>query len=183
MSGSNPGLSGNAHPNIVPYQVFETADEPIVVAVGNDAQFATLCRILNCEGLCHDERFKQNAGRVKHRELLVPLIAAELMEQASGFWLEQFENSGIPAGPVNTIEEIFNDEHVKQRQTVMHQQRDDLGSVPGVRSPIRLQNYPATVSRAAPRLGDSTRSVLKETGLSNEQIERLLEDGVVQSAD
>ncbi len=183
VSGSSPGLSGNAHPNIVPYQVFETADEPMVVAVGNDAQFVTLCKLIGCDQLCNDTRFIRNSDRVKNRHILVPLLGAELKKQPAGFWLEKFENSGIPVGPVNTIAQAFNDPHVKETKVVIHQQRQDLGSVPGVRSPIRLQNCPVTVLRAAPQLGDSTISVLKESGLSDRQIESLLEDGVVQSAD
>ena len=183
VSGASPGLSGNAHPNIVPYQVFETADEPIVVAVGNDAQFVSLCKMIDRAQLCDDSRFIKNSDRVENRNILVPLVAAELKKQPAGFWLERFENSGIPVGPVNTIAQVFNDAHVKERETVIHQQRQDLGSVPGVRSPIRLKNCPVTQSRAAPQLGDSTRLVLKEAGLSDRQIESLLKDGVVQSAD
>lgn len=183
VSGTSPGLSGNAHPNIVPYQVFDTADEPIVVAVGNDAQFITLSEILGHESLSADRRFSQNSERVKNRSVLVRLIAAELKKQPAAYWLEQFDDSGIPVGPVNTIAQVFNDAHVKERRAVIHQQRQDLGSVPGVRSPIRLRNCPVTESRAAPQLGDSTLSVLKESGLTDQQIENLLEDGVVQSTE
>lgn len=105
------------------------------------------------------------------------------MRPPAAYWLERFDDSGIPVGPVNTIAQILDDAHVKQRQTVINQQREGLGLVPGIRSPIRLQNCPVTKSRAAPQLGDSTWSVLKEIGLSEQQIKSLLKDGVVQGTE
>jgi len=91
VSGESPGLSGNAHPNIVPYLVFETADEPIVVAVGNDGQFVSLCKAIGCEDLSSEPRFMTNAVRVQNRETLVPIIAAELIKQPAKHWLSELE--------------------------------------------------------------------------------------------
>jgi crotonobetainyl-CoA:carnitine CoA-transferase CaiB-like acyl-CoA transferase len=179
VSGKSPGLSGNAHPNIVPYQVFETADNPIVVAVGNDAQFASLCQAIGHEELGSDPRFIINSARVQNRQVLVPLIAAELTGQSAVYWLSKFEDCGIPVGPVNSIAEAFADPHVLERQTVIHQERANLGTVPGVRSPIRFQNCVVEECRAAPALGDSTEAVLREIGLSDIEIKNLLSDGVV----
>lgn len=179
VSGNSPGLSANAHPNIVPYQVFETADDPIVVAVGNDAQFDALCRVLSCADLSADPRFINNALRVLNRQALVSLIAAELAKHSAVFWLSKFEDSGIPVGPVNSIAEAFADPHVIERQTVLQQERADLGMVPSVRSPIRFQNCVVDALRAAPALGDSSEAVLREIGLSDDEIEILLAAGVV----
>jgi crotonobetainyl-CoA:carnitine CoA-transferase CaiB-like acyl-CoA transferase len=183
VSGKSPGLSGNAHPNIVPYQVLETADDPIVVAVGNDAQFAFLCAAIGCENLSSDPRFVLNSDRVKNRRILVPLIAVELEKNSSKYWLAELEGRGIPTGPVNSIAEVFNDVHVLERDTVLQLKRADLGVVPGVRSPIRFQNCVPDEGRAPPVLGDSTEAVLGEIGLSDQEVEDLLADGVVAKSE
>jgi len=179
VSGESPGLSGNAHPNIVPYQVFETADEPIVVAVGNDGQFLSLCKAIDCEDLSSDLRFITNSVRVQNRSALVPLIAVELLKHPATYWLEELEDCGIPVGPVNSIAEAFADPHVIDRQTVVQLERADLGAVPTVRSPVRFQNCKVDEGRAPPALGDSTEAILREIGLSESEIENLLSDGVV----
>jgi crotonobetainyl-CoA:carnitine CoA-transferase CaiB-like acyl-CoA transferase len=179
VSGKDPGLSGNAHPNIVPYQVFETADHPIVVAVGNDGQFVSLCSAIGREELAADKRFISNDVRVKNRGELVPLIAIELKRQASAHWLGVLEGRNIPVGPVNTIGEAFTDPHVLERQTVIQLERAGLGPVPGVRSPVRLRNCTPHESTAPPALGDSTEAVLREIGFGEEDIKTLLDEGVV----
>ena len=179
VSGKTPGLSGNAHPNIVPYQVFETADDPIVVAVGNDAQFVSLCEAIGRIDLGSDPRFASNSDRVENRQTLVPLIGAEIAVQSSEYWRKRFEENGIPTGPVNSIAQIFNDAHVMERDTVLQLQRDDLGAVPVVRSPVRFSNLVPDDGRAPPALGDSTEAVLREIGLDDREIEELLSEGVV----
>ena len=183
VSGQSPGLSGNAHPNIVPYQVFETADNPIVVAVGNDDQFASLCRVIACEELLVDPRFTINSARVLNRESLVPIIATALAEHSSQHWLQILEENGIPVAPVNSIAEVFTDSHVAARSTVMQLERADLGAVPSVRSPLRFKNQSLDQGRAPPALGDSTLAVLSEIGLSDMEIETLLADGVAAKPD
>jgi len=176
VSGESPGLAGNAHPNIVPYQVFETADDPIVVAVGNDRQFVSLCNAIGCEHLGTDPRFVSNSLRVANRQALVALLADELIKQSSESWLHTLEGRGIPAGPVNSIGEAFADPQVIDRKTVMHLVRDDLGEVPLVRSPIRFKNRVPDEVSAPPALGDSTGTVLRELGLSEEEIKKFLPD-------
>ena len=178
VSGKSPGLSGNAHPNIVPYQVFETANDPIVVAVGNDGQFASLCDSIGQRELASDSRFINNDSRVQNRQVLVPLIAGALKKQLAAHWLGVFEDRGIPAAPVNTIGEAFADLHVQERQTVMQLARAGLGSIPTVRSPVRLRNCIPDEGRAPPVLGDSTEAVLREIGLDEEDIKTLLIEGV-----
>jgi len=182
VTGESPGLSGNAHPNIVPYQVFETGDETLVVAIGNDRQFASFCQAIGHEEFASDSCFASNAARVQNREVLVPMLAAVLLKQSAAHWLEVFESHGIPAAPVNTIAQALSDPHVQQRQTVASTNRDGLGPVPAVRSPLRLRNnVPGTVG-APPALGDSTAAVLRELGLAEEEIDALLADGVAAGA-
>ena len=184
VSGESPGLSGNAHPNIVPYQVFETSDDPIVVAVGNDDQFVSLCDAINCSELSDDARFISNSMRVQNRGVLVPLIAEKIVRQPAAHWLSVLENCGVPTGPVNSIAEAFENASVKDRGTVMQLERADLGAVPSVRSPIRLQNSKPVKGRAPPKLGDSTLAVLREIGFDRQQIDEMLSDGVIaQSVD
>jgi crotonobetainyl-CoA:carnitine CoA-transferase CaiB-like acyl-CoA transferase len=179
VSGESPGLSGNAHPNIVPYQVFETADEPIVVAVGNDRQFVSLCRVIACDHLSSDQRFISNAARVQNRQVLVSLIASRLSENQATYWLSALEKCGVPSGPVNSIAEAFSDPHVVSRSTVKQLERADLGAVPTVSSPVRFLNSSVDQNRAPPALGDSTEAVLREIGIMESEIRALLDDGVI----
>jgi len=178
VAGESPALAGNAHPNIVPYQVFDTADDPIVVAVGNDGQFVSLCGAIGLDELASDYRFVSNSARVQNRAMLVPLIAGSLEQHPAAHWLKVFDDRGIPVAPVNTIAEAFADPHVLDRRTVTQLQRADLGSVPSVRSPIRFQNSTTAPGRAPPALGDSTEAVLREIGLGETEIKTLLEAGV-----
>ncbi|MGA9572957.1 MAG: CaiB/BaiF CoA-transferase family protein [Lysobacterales bacterium] len=182
VTAESPGLAGNAHPNIVPYQVFESADEPFVVAVGNDGQFVSLCDSIGQRELALDSRFSSNDARVRNRQVLVPLIADVLKQQPAAHWLGIFDDAGIPAAPVNTIGEAFADPHVVERQTVMHMTRAGLGPVPGVRSPVRLHHCVADEVRAPPALGDSTVAVLREIGLGDDDIKSLLIEGVAASS-
>jgi len=183
VSGVSPGLAGNAHPNIVPYQVFESADDPFVVAVGNDGQFESLCESIGLRELAADSRFISNDARVQNRQVLVPLIAAALKQHPAAHWLGVFEDRGIPAAPVNTIGEAFADPHVQERQTVMQLARTGLGPVPTVRSPVRLRNCVPDEGRAPPALGGSTEAVLREIGYGEEDIKTLLFEGVAAKLD
>lgn len=178
VSGKSPALAGNAHPNIVPYQVFETSDEPVVLAVGNDRQFVTLCRAIGRDELATDSRFGSNADRVQNRGTLVTILADVLLRRPAAHWLDVFDKHGIPAAPVNTVAKAFGDPHVAARQTVTSLERAGLGSVPSVRSPVRLRNHVPDAVNAPPALGDSTGKVLREIGLTAEAIEALFDDGV-----
>lgn len=182
VTGESPGLAGNAHPNIVPYQVFESADDPLVVAVGNDKQFTSFCHAIGREKLASDTRFASNAARVQNRDLLIPTLAAVLLQQPAVYWLDVFERHGIPAAPVNTIARAFSDPHVLERQSVTSANRDGFGPVPGVRSPVRLRNNIPDAVNAPPALGSSTTAVLREIGLGDEEIEALIADGVATTA-
>jgi len=178
VTGASPALAGNAHPNIVPYQVFETGDDPLVVAVGNDRQFVSFCRAIGRGELASDTRFASNANRVQNRDVLVPILTGVLRQRTASHWLGIFDKHGIPAAPVNTIAQAFSDPHVKERQTVTIRESDRLGRVPVVRSPVRLRNNVPDQVTAPPALGDSTVAVLRDLGLGEEEIGTLLTDGV-----
>ena len=112
-TGHNPPRLGNAHPSIVPYQVFPSADDELIIAVGNDAQFKRLCSVLGRPDLADDPRFATNGGRVAHRDTLVPILAERLRGETRAVWLEQMESAGIPSGPINDLEQVFDDPQVQ----------------------------------------------------------------------
>jgi crotonobetainyl-CoA:carnitine CoA-transferase CaiB-like acyl-CoA transferase len=160
VSGSAPQRLGNAHPNIVPYQTFDTRDGPITVAVGNDAQFRRFCEALGAMQLVGDPRFATNQGRVTHREVLVPLLAAAIRLRHRNELLAALERQDIPAGPVNSLAEVFADP-----QVVARGMRIDLDQIPSIRTPIVFSDAALALKRPSPRLGEHTVEVLRELGL------------------
>ena len=176
ITGKAPGFLGNAHPNIVPYQSFETSDRPIVVAVGNDTQFVSFCQSIGLPELARDPRYCSNSGRVENRDSLVPKISRALAKHSSQYWLKELE---VPAAPVNSIDEAFANPQVIARGNLLETEREDIGKVPGVRSPIRFQNDQPDQHLAPPALGGSTITILHELGIESEEIEQLLAAGVV----
>ena len=163
-SGSVPRRMGNAHPNIVPYQVFPVSDGHVIVAVGNDGQFAKFARVLGRPDLAQDERFRTNADRVRNRAVLVPLLADLLVRTKRDVLLAALAPEGVPAGPINTVADVFADP-----QVVARKMRIDLpapaakgGAIPTVRSPILLDGEPVVAQRPSPRLGEHTDEVLND---------------------
>jgi len=167
VSGNVPGRMGNTHPNIVPYQPFPASDGYIVIAVGNDAQFARLCRVLGCDELASDERFTTNPARVAHRDELVPVLAERTRRFTRAGILEALEANTVPAGPINTIEDVFNDPQVRHRGMAQDLEAPgtESGHVPSVRTPIMFSECRLKLERAAPRLGEHTAEVLAEIGM------------------
>jgi crotonobetainyl-CoA:carnitine CoA-transferase CaiB-like acyl-CoA transferase len=168
VSGTAPQRMGNAHPNIVPYQVFEVQDGRIIIAAGNDAQFGRLCAFLELGSLAQDPRFASNAARVANRALLLPLITGALAGKTREQVLVGLEARGVPAGPVNTVAEAFADPQAKARHL-----RTDLAveglegfTVPSVRTPIQFSASELSLSNASPRLGHHTAEVAAEIGLT-----------------
>ncbi|MES1180061.1 MAG: CaiB/BaiF CoA-transferase family protein, partial [Hyphomicrobium sp.] len=161
VSGTAPRRLGNAHPNIVPYQVFQAADGPIIVAAGNDPQFARVCDLLELQTLKTDERFRTNAARVANRAALVPLIEAETLKRQSQDLLAAVEAAGVPAGPVNRLDQVFADPQVVARH--LRQDLPRLGgtSVPTVRGPIIMDGEPCLAATASPALGEHTSRILE----------------------
>ncbi|WP_447894077.1 CaiB/BaiF CoA transferase family protein [Vreelandella sp. GE22] len=174
-----PKRLGNAHPNIVPYQAFATQDGHIIVAVGNDAQFKRFCAAIGQPALCEDARFATNGARVAHREALVPLLEAAIALRPIDHWLATLENAGVPCGPINTLDRVFEDAHVKARglkQTLPHPM---AGSVDLVANPVRIDGHAVSAQTAPPLLGQHTDSVLEEIGITAAQREALYKAGII----
>ncbi|MBX2879364.1 MAG: CoA transferase [Granulosicoccus sp.] len=148
-SGKEPRRMGNQHPNIVPYQTFKVSDGHVIIAVGNDAQFARLCQLLNLPELPHDERFSSNAHRVEHRAELVSLLGERLSTWQRDPLLQALEGAVVPAGPINTLADVFHDP-----QFIARNMRINPDGIPGVRTPIRFSDSPSAVDQRAPRLGE-----------------------------
>ena len=172
VSGAAPRRLGNAHPNIVPYQVFRVADGHIIIAAGNDRQTRDLCRILGLDGLADEARFRTNADRVANRPDFVARLEVACARFPAGALLAALEAAAVPAGPINTVAEVFSDPQVIARGL-----RLDLpatgaagGTVPSVRAPIMIDGEPMAAPTAAPRLGEHSEAVLAELGLTTGEI-------------
>ena len=159
-SGRVPGRMGNAHQAIVPYQVFRAADAFLIVAVGNDGQFARFCEVAGLDALPADPRFAGNPGRVAHREELVAIIAERLATRPAAEWLARLEAAQVPCGPINDLAQVFDDPQVIHRGMVATLPHPVAGEVRVVANPIRFSATPARSERAPPLLGQHTREVL-----------------------
>ncbi len=179
VSGKDPPRQGNTHPNIVPYQPFEAADQPIIIAVGNDRQFARLADICGAPEWAVDPRFATNAARVAHRAELVPLIAECIGMRPADDWLQRLETAGIPAGPINGIGQALADPQAGFRQAVRRFGSGKLGEVPTVGSPLRFDGARADADLPPPALGEHTDEVLAEFGVEAVEIDRLRSSGVI----
>ena len=174
FSGAAPSRLGNAHPNIVPYQVFEVADGHLILAVGNDAQFQRFCGLAGLDALAEDARFATNDARVRHREELVPLVAEAMKGRDRSAWLAALAREGIPAGPINDVGQAFAEEHAVFRDLATSITDHEGLSVPTVRSPLGLTLTPPVLAAAPPRLGEHTREVLREVAsLDDAALDRL----------
>lgn len=179
VSGVSPRRHGNAHPNIVPYQAFACADGHLVVTVGNDSQFARFAALLEHPEWAEDPGYATNAARVGNREVLVGIIQDILLTRNRDEWLAELEACGIPAGPINTLTEVFDDPQVSHRGMRQILRQGDL-EVPQVANPLRFDGETATSEVAPPRLGQDSDSILAEMGLTGDEIARLRKAGVVR---
>jgi crotonobetainyl-CoA:carnitine CoA-transferase CaiB-like acyl-CoA transferase len=178
IGGRVPRRLGNAHPNIVPYQVFDAADGKLVLAVGNDAQFAKFCAAAGCT-LHEDPRFAKNAGRVRHREILVPQLAALVRSRPVAEWVAVLEPIGVPVGPINDLRQVFEHPQVQSRGLRVELPHPLSGSVPGVANPIKMSATPPQARTAPPLLGQHTREVLREHGYRDGEIDELAARGII----
>jgi crotonobetainyl-CoA:carnitine CoA-transferase CaiB-like acyl-CoA transferase len=180
-SGKPPVRMGNAHPNLAPYQPFPTKDGAVVIAVGNDGQFRALTGATGVSELADDPRFKTNADRVAHRVALAEALKPALAGRTTADWLKVLEAAGVPCGPINPIDKVFEEPQAVARGLVVEQVREDLADpVRTVASPIRLSETPVAYRSAPPALGADTDAVLGEQlGLDAAEIARLRARGVV----
>jgi crotonobetainyl-CoA:carnitine CoA-transferase CaiB-like acyl-CoA transferase len=178
-SGVVPRRLGNAHPNIVPYQVFAAADGHVVVAVGNDGQFRQLVAVLGAPALADNPLSATNEARVANRAVLVPELARLIAPFARADLLARLEKVNVPAGPINTIGEVFADPQVVHRAMRIDLPHGGGASLPSVRTPIVMSETPLVSDRASPMLGEHTAEILAELGHDAAAIDRLATEGVV----
>ena len=162
VSGKVPGRSGNAHQNIVPYQVFEVADGHLILAVGNDGQFAKFCAITGHPELAADPRYARNSGRVQNRGELVPVLEAIMKTRSRADWLTALEAAKVPCGAINNLAEVFADPQVQARDMVTHWAHPLRTDLPLVASPLKLSATPVRADLPPPLLGQHTTEVLRE---------------------
>jgi crotonobetainyl-CoA:carnitine CoA-transferase CaiB-like acyl-CoA transferase len=168
-SGQAPQRMGNAHPNTVPYQDFPTADGHMILAIGNDGQFAKFCRAADHPDLSSDARYSTNQARVANRTTLIPTLRDITRTRSTREWITLLESVGVPCGPINNLADVFADPQVQARGLKMHMEHERAGQVPLVASPIRLSDTPVQYRQAPPVLGQHTREVMKQCLNMNDQ--------------
>ncbi len=180
LTGTPPGRRGTAHPNIVPYQAFQTADGTLMLAVGNDRQFANFCASLGCPEIADDPRYSVNSARIENRDELIQIIAERLRGKTTAYWLDQFASLHIPAGPINNLAQVFSDPVVAERRIVRKLNHSLAGEVPTVANPVQFSDTPVEYKLAAPVLGQHTAEVLKnDLGYSDDEIAQLYDSGAI----
>ena len=180
LTGTPPGRIGTAHPNIVPYQAFQTADGQMMLGVGNDRQFGDFCELLEYPEIAAKQKFSTNSARVENRDELIPIIARKLGEKTTDYWLDQLTARNIPAGPINDLAEVFADPVIAERHIVKEMQHSLVGSVPTVANPVQFSDTPVEYKLAPPTLGQHTSEVLREVlEYSDEEIANLYDAGAI----
>lgn len=180
VGGMVPQRQGTAHPNIVPYQVFATADGHLMLAVGNEAQFRACTEALGCPDLADDTRYLTNAARIENRESLIPTLAEIFLSRDTNHWLDALSARGVPAGPINTIADIFSEPYAEERRLVRHLEHPVAGNVPTVSNPVRFSRTEVRYRNAPPTLGQHTAEILRdELHYSPEEIEALEREGAI----
>jgi len=174
-TGKEPKRMGSAHPSIVPYQAFNCKDRELIIAVGNDAQWQALCRVLGLEMLLEQKRFSTNPDRVRNRTQLIPILSKRLRNRTASYWSRALNQHGVPSAPVYKIADMVRDPQIKHRGLFISLRSD----TPQIDSPIRFIDENNGPSNPAPRLGQDTRKVLQELGYSKGSIRRLAEDGTI----
>jgi len=178
-SGQIPQRWGNAHPQVVPYEVFPTADGHIILAVGNDSQFASFCQAAGRAELAQEPRFKTNSQRIMHREALIPLIAELMRTRTKREWIRTLEAASVPCGPINNMKEVLEDPQVQHRELHIDMPHP-LGVAPVVRSPLRLSETPVEYRLPPPMLGQHNAEILKGLlGRSDADLQKLKTAGIV----
>ena len=179
-TGKAPARLGNAHPNIVPYQDFPTADGDLILTIGNDTQFRKFAEVAGHPEWADDPRFASNQARVANRSVLIPLIRQATVFRTTDEWMAALEPAGVPCGPINSLDKVFADPQIRARQMQIAMEHSLAGSVPLVASPLRLSATPVHYRQAPPLLGEHTDSVLMQRlNFSPEDIARMRASGIL----
>jgi len=180
VGGIVPQRQGTGHPNLVPYQLFATANGHLMLAVGNEPQFKACVEALGCPDLATDPRYMTNAARIANRQPLIDSLAEKFLQQDTGHWLELLTASGVPVGPINDIDDIFSEPYASERQLVRQLEHPLAGEVATVANPVRFSATPVQYRSAPPLLGQHTVEVLsKELQYTPEEIAALSRDGAI----
>ena len=179
-TGNNPKRQGNAHPNIVPYQTFNTSDGIMMLAIGNDTQFRKFCQLVEQPELADNPNFQTNEQRVINRESLIEHLSKILLSQPTAWWINQLDTLDIPCGPINTLQEVFNHSQIKHRNLVRKIPDNCSKQIYTIASPINLSETPLQYRTAAPNLSEHCEQILSsELGYDSEKIQHLRENGIV----
>ena len=179
VSGTAPGRLGNAHPNIVPYETFDTADGALAVAVGSERQWSRLCAALELPGLAEDPRFATNGARVENRSTLRPILAEAFAARTSADWSSTLDAAEIPSGPINDVAAAFDSPEAQALGMTVNQEHPAYGAIRQVGLPFQLTATPASIRTSPPTLGQDTDAILSELGYEPLEIADLRERGVV----
>jgi crotonobetainyl-CoA:carnitine CoA-transferase CaiB-like acyl-CoA transferase len=178
--GKSPERMGNAHPNVVPYQDFPTSDGHVIIAVGNDGQFARLCKAIDEPEWSADTRFTTNGARVANRLTLIKMLREKTRRRTTAAWVAALEACDVPCGPINNVAQVFEDPQVQARGMRIEVDHPTTGPMPLVANPIKMSETPVAYRKAPPTLGQHTDEILAgELGLDSEQIEKLRSQGVI----
>ncbi|HCU79588.1 MAG TPA: formyl-CoA transferase [Chloroflexi bacterium] len=180
VSGSITNRLGNAHPNIVPYQSFKAQDMHFVLAVGNDKQWEIFCKSINKPKWIDDEKYSTNALRVNNRRQLIDQLNKLFATQNAGYWLEIFDKVGLPSGPINELDKVFENEQIKSREMQIELPHSIDNKVTLLNSPIKIPTSPTKTHKAPPTLGEHTEEILKEKiGLDQDAVAKLRDEGIL----
>lgn len=180
ISGKNPKRYGNAHANIVPYQSFQASDGWFVVAVGNDKQFESFCKVIEKPALASDPKFQTNKLRVENREALIAVLKPIFMQKTVGDWLALIGDQ-FPCGPINNFDQVFSMPHVKEREMLLEMEHPTIGALPLVGSPLKMGGTPVSYRLPPPLMGQHTKDILREVlGYSEEKVSALTESGCIK---
>jgi formyl-CoA transferase len=185
-TGQSPRRQGNSHPSLVPYRDFETLDSAMLLAIGNDGQFARFCTVAGHPEWATDTRFSSNIARIRHRDALEPMMQTVTRTRTTAQWIADLEHHAVPCGPINSVAEAFADAQVSARGLAVTQPTSEAAqastavtSIGSVASPLRLGDNPPVLRRAPPSLGEHTDELLQEWGWDADAIARLRAQGVV----
>ena len=181
-TGTAPGRAGNIHPSLAPYQDFKTSDGNVLLAIGNDGQFARFCAAVGHAEWAQDARFTTNTARVQNRTALLALMVPLMQTRSTQEWITLFEDKAVPCGPINTVADAFDDPQVRHRgiaKSLPRHAGDGIGQVATVANPMRLSTTPVSYRSAPPSLGEHTHEVLQEMGLDEARISNLQSTGVI----